>query len=321
MKTELTPELIDQIIFGMENQTDHILFDTETNELVSANDVSDDDDTERYVELPEWNSLKGYQLMERFVKSLRNPIVRESLREALSRGKGVFRNFKNVLRERKDIERLWFSFKEKEMKTIVLEWYQQIREMKGYEKLSFEPDDTTEIEELVLSDFRITGAIPEQIPMLQELDKEAFYDMLSGVNCDFIERMYHEQRRGKEVAMEDGSYVYVASASDEEIAGFIWGIDEPAGIVHAGEAYTGFVYSKILQLYIHKTFRGLGLSKTLLNYYLKEAFQRNIKKTFIELFGSGSILYDHLVTHGFSIFSQKLSLDMNIWYEENSSLS
>jgi hypothetical protein len=42
-----------------------------------------------------------------------------------------------------------------------------------------------------------------------------------------------------------------------------------------------------------------------------------VKKTLVELFGNSNVLQDFLVTNGFSMFSQQLMLDMNLWYEEN----
>ncbi|MCK4542485.1 MAG: GNAT family N-acetyltransferase, partial [Spirochaetales bacterium] len=148
MKFIMTPEIMDQIIFGMENQEKTFILDTDTDHVVPAEET--EKESFRYIPIPEWKSSDGFQLMEMFTASMRNPILRERFREALSSGRGVFRSFKNILKERPEIERLWFSFKEKEMRKRVREWYNQLAEVWGLEKLGPEPEDT---EELVMSDF------------------------------------------------------------------------------------------------------------------------------------------------------------------------
>ena len=133
MEFDLSPELIDQIIFAMENQEKDYVLDTKTLELVPIDELPPElvEDEDRLIQLPEWYSVHGYNLMEKFVANLRNPLFRETLREILARGKGVFRQFKDTIKQRKDIERLWFSFKDREMKRVVLEWYNQLRESCG----------------------------------------------------------------------------------------------------------------------------------------------------------------------------------------------
>jgi hypothetical protein len=179
--------------------------------------------------------------MERFVRSLRNPIVRESLREALSRGKGVFRNFKNVLRERQDIERLWYSFKEKEMKAVVKEWYNHIREIKGLEQLDFEPEDTLSMEELVLSDFSVREAEEGDIEEFQKQDQQAFHEALPNIPSEFVDKLYRQYRSTNTLGLGECSFVYKAVTPAENPVGFIWGVDEPAGIPKEGETFTGSI--------------------------------------------------------------------------------
>ena len=314
MDYELTHELIDQIIFGMENQAERVLFDSERGELVPEKELERPIDRDRYIELPEWNSLHGYQLMERFVHTLRNPIVRESLRDALSRGKGVFRNFKNVLRERSDIERLWFSFKEREMKAVVIDWYNELRELKGFEKMNFEPKDEAEADELVLTDFEIKPTDttdPDIIEQLRELDWRGFQEAYVHLPADYTEHLFRHAREGYTLSDRDSTFVLHAENPAGELAGFIWGVDEPAD----SESYAFDIYSTIKQLYISRAYRGLGLSKVLLHEYLKKANERIVKRVFISLPGNSAGLQDHLVTQGFSVISQTLELDMHHWYE------
>ncbi len=62
--------------------------------------------------------------MEKFVSTLRNPIYREKLKEVLQSGRGVFRQFKDVLQEQPSIQRLWYYYKDREMRNRIYEWYE-----------------------------------------------------------------------------------------------------------------------------------------------------------------------------------------------------
>jgi len=126
MEFDLTPEITDEIIFAMEDQTGHFLYDSAECRCVSVREESDEDD-DRYFAIPVWDSVSGFRMMDRFAAQLRNPVVREELRSALSAGHGVFRNFKNILRGHPEVERLWYQFKERELRRIVFDWYNSLR--------------------------------------------------------------------------------------------------------------------------------------------------------------------------------------------------
>ena len=115
MKFELTAELIGQLVFGMENQEASQVFDTENLGLVESQQAfsaaSDGDfPDDRYLPLPEWKSVDGFNLMESFVINLRNPVVREELRAIL---KNLFLN-----EFRKHPSR-WRSIEEKEVEVML----------------------------------------------------------------------------------------------------------------------------------------------------------------------------------------------------------
>ena len=115
----LTRELADQIVFGMENQNHVFYLDLDTQTVVPDPPGLADADA-RYVRLPSWRPVDGYNLMARFVASLRNPIYRERLRTILGSGRGAFRQFKDAIGEREDIERLWLAFKQRKMREPLL---------------------------------------------------------------------------------------------------------------------------------------------------------------------------------------------------------
>jgi GNAT superfamily N-acetyltransferase len=96
--------------------------------------------------------------MERFTAALRNPLIREELNAALNRGRGVFRAFKDILGRHPEAEKLWFAFKEREMKREIIRWYNALREAWGLERIGEEPEETGD---LVLEDFRFRPGRPE----------------------------------------------------------------------------------------------------------------------------------------------------------------
>jgi hypothetical protein len=150
---DLSEELIDQILFAMEDQNAEYVVDSQTGELTPIDEIDDDaEDAEQYYDLPVWESVNGFQVMERFVSAVRNPEAKESLRQVLSSGKRVFRNYKDVLKAYPEIASNWISFKDREMKKYIFEWYNTLREAWGLEALSGEPDD---ISNLVYGDFTV----------------------------------------------------------------------------------------------------------------------------------------------------------------------
>ena len=145
---ELTEALINDLLFSMEDQEGEFYMDIQDTMIVESADL--EDNRNRYINLPDWDSSDGFRLMERFTVGVRNPLVREELSTALNRGKGVFRAFKNVLHAYPTIEKRWFSFKEREMKREVIRWYNALRDEWGMERIGTEPEET---DDLILEDF------------------------------------------------------------------------------------------------------------------------------------------------------------------------
>jgi GNAT superfamily N-acetyltransferase len=160
---DLTQELIDDIIFWMESQDGCFVIDTVTGSVVNLDDLQDgpeeflNEDSRaegasenRYIDIPEWGPTDGFGLMENFTASLRNPPVRKKLAAALNQGRGVFRAFKNILAEFPPVEKLWFSYKDKELEKAVRMWYAGLCEDAGIQKIGKEPEET---DELIIEDF------------------------------------------------------------------------------------------------------------------------------------------------------------------------
>ncbi|MDR0553365.1 MAG: GNAT family N-acetyltransferase [Treponema sp.] len=147
---ELTEALINDILFSMEDQKGEFFVDTL--EGMISGDIPENNKERRFRSLPKWDSADGFRLMERFTASFKNPLIRDKLTAALNRGKGVFRAFKDVLGVYPEVEQRWFAFKEREMRRVIFNWYNGLREEWGLERIGGEPDETGD---LVLEDFRI----------------------------------------------------------------------------------------------------------------------------------------------------------------------
>jgi ribosomal protein S18 acetylase RimI-like enzyme len=247
----------------------------------TGEDLDDDDGEggERFISLPEWDSAAGFRLMERFAAGFRNPIVRDELTSALSLGRGGFRAFKDTLGRHPEAEKLWFSYKDKEMKREIIRWYNGLREEWGIEKIGMEPEDT---DDLVLEDFRFRPLHKEDIFQAEELhrryieearnkliEEEAAFsgDGAAGGIVDVIlkETQTHRTLSGssfaKGLAVESGS---------DEFAGYISGLKR------------GAVFY-IQNLEVRDKFRGLGLGEALLVKFLESLDPAEVDQVLLDL--------------------------------------
>lgn len=147
MTFELTDSLKSSLLNALENQSEAFVVDAAKACLVSAGDDesgSNSIDEENFYSIPEWTSEDGFDLRTRFAENLRSPIVHDELMEVLHSGRGVFRNFKEVIKQYPEVEKLWHRFKTKEMLGLITDWYNSLREVWGLEKLDQIPelDDT-----------------------------------------------------------------------------------------------------------------------------------------------------------------------------------
>jgi ribosomal protein S18 acetylase RimI-like enzyme len=296
MKFELTAELANQIVFGMENQEDIFLFDSQALDLVTESDAIEREgglnlSEDRFLPLPEWRSVDGFNLMESFVANLRNPVAREELRVILKNGRGVFRQFKNALRERPDIERLWFRYRQREMNQRVINWYNDYRELWGLEPYSAVEHDGGR-DDLVFSDFDFRPALPAESESLAGWDANLLDEWCP--SGDAADRDYFRlvNRQGLPApAANPDSRAIVATAPDGDIAGFLWSVEQSAG---------GRRYGRIVQLGIRPEFRGIGIGSALLRWYQREAEERGLAMVLIDLPANADFLTANLKSMGFT---------------------
>lgn len=285
---ELSDELIRQIIFAMENQNIRYVVDTQLGVLVRADsvpageqpepDTREIDITLRYQELPRWTSADGFQLMERFLSELHNPVARNTLQEILLSGKRVFRRFKDTIREYPEVEKRYHRHKYLEMRRLVLEWHAQLREIAGLDAQEIGVDQ--EVDDLVSTEITI-APITERAPVaILDLDERAFAEAHPELDPDLREHLYRERRRGyKSDPGDPRSTVYGAFNPLEELCGFLWVFRDHT---------TGGADIRILQqLYVFPEYRGLGIATSLLEHCIRNARQDAVAYVWSRLPGIG----------------------------------
>jgi len=251
MQFELTEALLDDILFSMEDQEGVFYIDCQEGIVVIMDDFADeitDDDEGRFINLPDWDSSSGFRLMERFAAAFRNPLIRNELCAALNRGKGVFRAFKNTLTQYPEAEKLWFSFKEREMKREVVRWYNGLREEWGLEKIGLEPEETSD---LVLEDFRFREIMDEDRGAIEEL-----HNLCRMADLDFPEEA-------------GDTLAYITETINGEFAGYV-----------SADRKGGDLFIKALE--VKPEYRGLGIGKKLLDFFLIK-LDSDITRVFIKL--------------------------------------
>ena len=197
MQFELTDSLIDDIISAMENQDVEYAVDAEEGQLVISDSDGHIPDDERYYILPEWGPSDGFELREDFVNNLHSPLAREELQSAMHSGRGVFKNFRNVLKSYPEIDKRWHIFKHRYMSARINEWYNSLREIWGLEKLdqlpelddtlvhddfSFKEYDSEADKKTILLNITADSCEDETLPL--EVNR-AFYELSRGLQKDF----------------------------------------------------------------------------------------------------------------------------------------
>jgi GNAT superfamily N-acetyltransferase len=260
LQFELTEALIADIIFTMENQEWVSYLDTVEGVVVGEDTLEFGElkgDTEnRYIDLPHWDSSDGYNLMEQFAAGLKNKVIRTKLSAALNRGKGVFRAFRDTLSAHPETEKLWYAYKDREMKREVIRWYNALREEWGLERIGEEPEDT---EDLVQEDFLFRPPIPE------DKDKAAE-----------LHRLYLDESPAADPFLPwtfPGPFTLVAATGSGDFAGYITGtVTEKPGKT-----------LEITALEVRPEYRGLGVGEALLTRLLETAEATGVEHYLITL--------------------------------------
>jgi ribosomal protein S18 acetylase RimI-like enzyme len=198
--------------------------------------------------------------MEKFAVSFKNALIRKKLTEALDRGRGVFRAFKDALDAYPEAEQLWYAFKEREMRRAVMDWYNGLREEWGLALLGNEPDETGD---LVLEDFRFRLPEGRDAAAIEELRRSCVAELAAGEDglsfaCGWAGRLGPEEP------------LLVAESGAGEFAGY-------AAAVKLGDA----VY--VTALAVKAEYRGLGLGEMILTRLLETPPAKEAARVALEL--------------------------------------
>ena len=180
MLPPLSDEFLYQVIFCMEDQANEYCVDLKDGVVTEVEFVADRREIEppRFLDLPPWYPSDGFRTMEKFVSTLRNPVYRERLRQVLQSGRGVFRQFKDVLHEQPTLERLWYYYKDKEIRRRIFHWYERHDEAFRLARLGEEvPDEGSG--ELVREDFVVTEDAEPHKKEIYELCELALHRVLA----------------------------------------------------------------------------------------------------------------------------------------------
>ena len=219
--------------------------DAESGELVALSTLGDQPDEDRYVRLPRWGPAEGFHLMESFVTSLDNPAYREQLSRALTMGQGVFRAFKDALKQNKEIEKLWFAYKEQRLRAVIVSWYnvqpggagpgQAARGARGDRRAGDERfflhlgNGRSPAGGGAARSGRVLRAVPHESP-------------------ERLEERFAEKRHGLPPPGGEFSPLLIAETPDGELAGFAWGVIDGTSV-------------HIVQLAVTPALRGSGLGE------------------------------------------------------------
>lgn len=261
MTFSLTNELLEQIINAMENQDFTFVLDAKNVSLISIEKNDNKNfsnlnvkvDEQIFFSLPEWNSNHGFMLRENFVNNLHSPQVQKQLQNVLHSGRGVFKNFRTVLKNYPEIDKRWHIFKHKVLSARVNEWYNSLREIWGLEKLDLLDESE---ESLIYDDFSFL-----------EYDSERdFSSVLFNICQDFnveeklptdvntmIKSLWQNQM---EQANKIGQIGFICNTLSDEFAGCITSCSILQNQKHV---------SVITSFFVSEQYRGLGIATELLS--------------------------------------------------------
>lgn len=247
MTFELSDALTDEILSAMENQTGEFCVDAQLKSVVECS-KSDD---ERLYKIPEWSSADGFSMRESFTSCLHVPLVKEELQEVLHSGRGVFRNFRDIIKKYPEVEKRWHTFKYKTMYAVITEWYNQLCEVWGLEKLDSIPSSD---ENLVRNDFFFKEYVSEdKEKILSNISTDQWCndDLPAKVSAAFFELWKNQFESAEKI----GQMGHVCYSLSDDFAGCIT-------LSPCLENQKNLVF--VTSFYVSENFRGLGIGTELL---------------------------------------------------------
>lgn len=179
MTFELSDSLKTALLNALENQEKSFVIDAEKGTLIESDsqEVQSCVDEDKIYSIPEWTSEDGFRLRQDFAESVHSPLVHDELMEVLHSGRGVFRNFRNVLKTYPEADKLWHRYKNRKLLEFISDWYNSLRDVWGLEKLDQMPESD---ESLVHDDF----TFEKYDPAFNEEIQQNLRSILNGSNND-----------------------------------------------------------------------------------------------------------------------------------------
>ena len=268
MTFTLSESLVDEIIAALENQEQQFLVDAAQNKLISKTDgLKGDDDF--FYELPEWDSASGFKLREDFVSNLNSPLAHEALQEVLHSGRGVFRNFRNVIKDYPEVEKRWHIYKNNKMMCYINNWYNNLREVWGLEKLDYVPESD---DSLIHDDFSFTAYTQENKKELLLHMNAAFRERNENLSPELSQAIYNIWLEQFELAESKGELGFICRSFSNDFAGCIT-------VSQVSKKQEKVMV--LTSLFVPEAFRGLGIGTELINMCLSEL--KKLGKTWLIL--------------------------------------
>jgi len=267
-------------MFGMENQGTDYYLDLVEGHVVEKSRLPDPP-LETQIPLPPWTPAEGFILMERFVVTLNNPLYKEELKTILHSGRGVFRKFKNLLKERTEMERLWFRYKQREMKDIIMEWLSRYEEYLELTELTEEPDM---LDDLIQSDFTLCRDPLDCLEQMRLWDLNLWEELYSEFPVSYREEQRRRYRNGNLLRIDDDNHILAVKDAQGVLASFLW-----------YENHQDLVL--IRSLYTQLEYRGIGLASQL----IKQLFEDLQKLDFFPLVEVAPIPHQSKMEHLFNM--------------------
>ena len=265
----LNDSLLNKIQSALENQEQKFVLDASECTLVEKT-AGIQEDGERYYELPEWDSAAGFALREDFVNTLNAPLAHEALQQVLHSGRGVFKNFRNVLKDYPEVEKKWHIYKNTKMLNYINGWYNNLREVWGLEKLDYVPESD---DSLIHDDFSFeaydSNANKQELILLVNADFKARNDNL---NEDLLQALFDLWQRQFEQADSKGQTGFICRSFSDDFAGCI-----TMSCVSDRQEKVMILTS----LFVPASFRGLGIGSELISMCLSQL--KKLGKTWLIL--------------------------------------